>query len=607
MPAMPSPTKEATWKERYSAPSIFDSAVAREAPERGLIVSNRSGKAQLYAWDVPKGALRQLTDRPEGLFFGTLSPDGRWVYHVDDQRGNEIGHVVRLPFTGGAVEDVTPAMAPYAPSSVSLSQAGNALGLVIADAAGYHCFLLGLAGNGAIGEARLLWESRHPADAFILSYDGDCAVVASTERSHRPQFSLLALDTDNGTVLGELWDGPGSSIQPSGGFAPLAGDRRLLATTNRSGAERPVIWDTRTGERIDLDLAGLDGDVAPRGWSHDGRRLLLCQTAQAVQQLYTYDLQTGALQRLRHPAGTFGATYYMADGEIFAQWQDATHPNRLIALDGQTGAQTRVVLAAGSVPSGHPWRSITFPSTDGQMIQGWLGVPAGAGPFPTILETHGGPTSVTMEVFSPGSQAWLDHGYAFLTINYRGSTTFGRDFERQIWGDLGHWEVEDMVAACGWLVAQGIAQPDKVFLTGYSYGGYLTLQALGTKPDLWAGGMAGVAIADWTVQHADTSPVLRGYQEAFLGGTPQENPAQYAASSPITYAEQVRVPVLIIQGRNDTRTPARPIEIYEARLKGLGKPIEVHWFDAGHLGSRADVALSIAHQELMLRFADRLR
>jgi dipeptidyl aminopeptidase/acylaminoacyl peptidase len=69
----------------------------------------------------------------------------------------------------------------------------------------------------------------------------------------------------------------------------------------------------------------------------------------------------------------------------------------------------------------------------------------------------------------------------------------------------------------------------------------------------------------------------------------------------------VRVPVLIIQGRNDTRTPARPVELYEARMKALGKPIEVHWFNAGHGGSRADTALSIAHQELKLRFAERLR
>ena len=194
--------------------------------------------------------------------------------------------------------------------------------------------------------------------------------------------------------------------------------------------------------------------------------------------------------------------------------------------------------------------------------------------------------------------------FAFLTINYRGSTTFGREFQEKIWGHPGHWEVQDMAAARDWLVQGGLAHPDQILLTGWSYGGYLTLWGLGQRPDLWAGGMAGVAVADWRAMYEDSAETLRGYQVALFGGAPQEKPEQYAASSPITYAENVRAPVLIIQGRNDTRTPARPVEMYEQRLKALGKSVEVHWFDAGHMG--AGVEQDIQHQELMLRFAYRV-
>jgi dipeptidyl aminopeptidase/acylaminoacyl peptidase len=132
------------------------------------------------------------------------------------------------------------------------------------------------------------------------------------------------------------------------------------------------------------------------------------------------------------------------------------------------------------------------------------------------------------------------------------------------------------------------------------------LQALGKRPDLWAGGMAGIAIADWALQFEDSADMLKGVMVAFFGGTPEEKPDQYAASSPITYVENVSAPVLIIQGRNDTRTPARPVEVYEQKMRALGKPIEVHWYEAGHLGSFAQVELSIQHQELMLRFAYRV-
>ena len=98
--------------------------------------------------------------------------------------------------------------------------------------------------------------------------------------------------------------------------------------------------------------------------------------------------------------------------------------------------------------------------------------------------------------FDASSQAWHDHGFAFLTVNYRGSTGFGREFQEQINGDVGHWELEDMLAARRWLIEQGIAHPDRILLEGGSYGGFLTVWALSQAPDLWAGGVAPVAIVD---------------------------------------------------------------------------------------------------------------
>ena len=163
-----------------------------------------------------------------------------------------------------------------------------------------------------------------------------------------------------------------------------------------------------------------------------------------------------------------------------------------------------------------------------------------------------------------------------------------------------------MAAARDWLVQEGIANPDQIFLTGWSYGGYLTLLGLGKRPELWAGGMAGIAVADWAVMYEDSADTLKGYEVALFGGTPQEKPKQYAASSPITYAENVRAPVLIIQGRNDTRTPARPVEMYERKMKSLGKSIEVRWFETGHAGSFAQVEQAIQNQEAMLHFAYRV-
>jgi dipeptidyl aminopeptidase/acylaminoacyl peptidase len=338
------------------------------------------------------------------------------------------------------------------------------------------------------------------------------------------------------------------------------------------------IWNPHTGERLDLSLKELEGDIFPCDWSPDGKRILLKQFSRAVPQLYVFDLEQEALLKLEHPPyGDISDACFGPAGVIYAVCEDSTHPAQVMALGDTTGGQLRVLLATAKPPLSSPLLSVTFPSSDGQLIQAWLGVPEGERPFPTILHTHGGPDTVATGGYWDGAQAMLDHGFAFLSVNYRGSVSFGRAFQEQIWGDVGHWEVEDMIAARDFLVDQGIAHPRQIFLEGMSYGGYLTLLALGKYPDLWAGGMAGVAMADCVLNWEDEAETLKAYDVTLFKGTPAEQPELYRRASPITYAEQVQAPILIIQGRNDTRCPPRQIEVYETKMKALRKDIEVHW------------------------------
>lgn len=604
----PDAGEEAPWRQRFRAPAIWWTQIAQGAPTRGLAASNRSGVYQLYAWQVPTGELTQITHKPGGALEGLLSPDGRYIIYLDDRAGDEIGHYVRVLFEGGPPEDITPDLPPYSSWSVSASPASNVIGLTAADAEGFHVYSIDLGPEGAMGAPRLLYHSQTLTFGPYLSHGGEIAVVASSERTGLQRYSLIALEGDTGERVSELWDGRESSVTAIA-FSPLRGDTRLLGTTDRTGVRRPLIWNARTGERTDVTLDEMEGEIIPLDWSADGERILMCQFLRAVQRLYTYDLARAELRALDHPGGTFeldGATYWGPDGAIWAHWQDSTHPSQLVALNTGTGRRERVVLAEGKVPPSRPWRSVSFRSADGEQIQGWLSRPAGAGPFPTILHTHGGPAFVTTESYSPASQFWLDQGFAYLTINFRGSTTFGKAFQEQVWGNPGQWELEDMAAAREWLLGQGIARPDQILLTGGSYGGFLTLLALGKQPELWAGGMAVRAIADWATMYEDSADTLRAFDVTLFGGTPGEKPEAYAASSPITYAERVAAPVLIIQGRNDTRTPPRQVEQYEARMRALGKPIEVHWFSTGHSGSYAQVDQAIEDHEMMLQFARRV-
>lgn len=594
----------APWKVRYKAPAILFSRFAPLAPVRGVVATDQSGTIQWYGWNLLTGQLHEVTNTPGGhTNFLYISPDGNWFYYLKDQQGNEIGHYVRVPFEGGEPEDITPDIPEYSSDGFAFSRDGSQLGYQIADKNGFQIFIVETFPDGKVGKRKKIFESQHLCSSPFFSADGQTVFVMSSDRTAKNQFSIMAFDVASGKQLAELWDGGENTLEIMAS-CPIVGDHRILATTTKSGIETLLIWNPRTGERIDLDMQEISGSMRAFDWSADGVNILFRTFVQASQQLYVYDLSLRQTRKLEYPSGTNISPYFSPDSkEVFSHWQDATHPPRLISLSMETGKQTRVILAAGEVPQGKAWKNITFISSDGQVIQGWLALPNGSGPFPTILETHGGPTSVEGNAFSPSSQAWLDHGFAYLSINYRGSTTFGREFEQKIWGDLGQWELEDMVAARNYLVDNGIAKADSILLTGWSYGGYLTLLGLGRRPDLWAGGMAGIAIADWSVQYEDSAETLRGYQRALFLGDPDEKPEQYRRSSPITYAENVRAPVLIIQGRNDTRTPARPIEMYEKKMKDLGKTIEVLWFDSGHAGSSGSKEQSIEFQEVMMKFA----
>jgi len=608
--------QDAPWKQRFRAPAILWTQLATANKTRGIVASTRSGTAQIYAWDVPTGWLRQLTQHEGGLISAYLDAAGRYIYYHDDTQGNEMGHFVRVPFEGGAPEDTTPDLSPYAFFGMQGSRDNNLLAIIAFNQEGFMLYCMDIGPDGTLSPPRKVHQEPSMIRAAFfspsfVSANGALIALGSSKRSGSLDFSLLVVDAHTGQPIGELFEEK-QSFEPLA-FSPLATDERILASSNETGYKRPFLWHPRTAERTQLALSALEGDVEPLDWSEDGQQIVLCQSWQAVQNLYLYDLESAALKPLHVPGGSLGyhdalgrKAYFGPGDEVFAEWTDATHPSQVIALSRTTGVHTRTVLPSGEVPAGHPWRSVRFPSSDNQMVQGWLAVPDGHGPFPAIIEMHGGMATLQRERFVPASQAWLDAGFAFLSVNFRGSSTFGRAFERKVWDDLGHWELEDVVAGRTFLIEQGIATASQVFLTGASFGGYLTLLGIGKYPELWAGGMAEAPVLGLETLYETAGGAMRSVQMSFLGGTPEEQPERYRASSALTYVEQVRAPVLIVSGRNDYRSPAGPIELYEQKLKEQGKAIEVVWFEAGHISSTLQTELGIAYQEHELRFAARV-
>jgi dipeptidyl aminopeptidase/acylaminoacyl peptidase len=197
----------------------------------------------------------------------------------------------------------------------------------------------------------------------------------------------------------------------------------------------------------------------------------------------------------------------------------------------------------------------------------------------------------------------VDAGFAVVHVNYRGSSGYGSVWRDAIEGRPGLTELEDVAAVHDWALRSGLADPQRCVVAGGSWGGYLTLLALGTQPQRWAAGIAAVPVADYVSAYADEMEPLRAYDRALFGGTPDELPEVYRKSSPITYVEQVRAPVLVLAGENDPRCPIRQIDNYLGLLAERGSSYEVYRYEAGH-GSLV-VAETLRQTAVEVHFAQR--
>jgi len=169
-----------------------------------------------------------------------------------------------------------------------------------------------------------------------------------------------------------------------------------------------------------------------------------------------------------------------------------------------------------------------------------------------------------------------------VQVNYRGSTGYGSAWRDAIEGRPGLTELEDIAAVHDWAVESGLADPAKCVINGASWGGYLTLLALGVQPKRWAAGVAGVPVADYVAAYEDEMEPLRAFDRALFGGSPEELPDLYRECSPLTYVDDVTAPVIVLAGENDPRCPIRQIDNYLDRLAERNAPYEVYRYEAGH-------------------------
>jgi acetyl esterase/lipase len=562
---------EERWKARFRAARVSLPGWALDAPHRSTYRSNATGTWEIYAWDRTTGERRQVTDRPNGTWSGGVDPTGEWLWWFSDTDGDEFGVWQRQPFGGGADEPAVPGLEPSYPSGLAVGSSG----LAIVGRTGEHGTTLHLYRPSPLNNTpEILYEHAEDAHVAGMSRDESLIAIGHSEHGDSRHMALRVVRPD-GSIVADLWDGPGKGVYGAG-FSPVAGDSRLLVNHERRGREELLIWDPVAGTEREIVL-DLPGEVGA-DWYPDASALLISHSHEARDEIYRYDLASGALERIDTPRGVIGGATARPDGSVEFAWTSAAEPPVIRSTSGAVVLTPPGPPPPSSVPVTDVW-------VDGPAgrIHALVSTPReGTGPFPTVFDVHGGPTAQDTDAFSPAVAAWVDHGFAVVQVNYRGSTGYGSQWRDALEGRVGLTELEDVKAVRDWAVGSGLADPSKMVLTGGSWGGYLTLLGLGTQPEDWTVGVAAVPVADYVAAYEDEMEGLQAFDRSLFGGSPAEVPERYRESSPLTYVDRVSAPVLVLAGENDPRCPIRQIDNYLGRLAELNRPHEVYRYDAGH-------------------------
>ena len=587
--------EEQAWALRFCRPTIEQLGWAPLAPDHLAAVTTEDGSWQAWAWDLETGGRRKVSDRGVGAEEAHILPDGTGVVWWHDEDGSEHGRWIVSPFDGGG--DPRPLLNGVPDGwTMGISLAGSTVAVGIATEEDYGAWVA-RDGEGA----RVLYRSPHPAGIGSewpqggggLSFDASLLCLRHSEHGDIEHQALRVLDAETGDVAGDQMDR--DMRLEAVAWSPSAS--RLLFTQERSGIERPGVWDLDLGTRTDLALERLEGPVTPVAWTLEGSRILAHHDpGGGRQRLVTLDPGSEAIEELVDVKGTIYEAAFRPDGELWFRSDSSVDPPSVRDATGRTVVE----LPGEDTPVAARSRAISWTNPSGDTIQGFVTAPDGPGPFPTIASIHGGPAWHQTDLWDPALQAFVDEGFAVLQANYRGSTGRGKAFREVLRGNIGFPETEDIVAGIDHLVTTGLAEPAALFLEGWSWGGYLTTLIAGLHPDRWRAACAGIPVGDYVAAHYECAPALRAWDIATLGGSPMDLPTLYRERNPMTYVDRVRAPMLMIAGEHDSRCPLGQVMVYAHALRARDHEVQVHLYAAGHHATAIEER--IAHTRMTLDF-----
>ncbi len=599
---------------RYSAEQFFDTTSYNIAPSAGLpfspdgnqllIGSDASGVFNVYAQPVAGGAPVPLTTSTDNAVFpATYLPDGRVVV-ASDQGGNELTHVY-VREADGSLRDLTPGDKVKA-SFFGLSPDGKTLWLT-SNARDAKAFDV-LAFDTTSLEGRTVFENSGAFYPAAISRDGRWLALEKPNTSADSDVYLVDLHGDGTPTL--VTSHTGNIAYGVFDFTPDS-TGLVLSTDEHGEFSQAWIHDLASGERTPLLQA--DWDVMFLSWSPSGRYRVSAVNEDASTRITVLDTHSGKpLELSGLPDGDIGPVRFSQDETrvAFTVASD-TSPADIFVADLADGKARRLSTALNPAikESDLVEASIVrYPGQGGLEIPAVLYRPKGASeanPVPAVVLVHGGPGGQSRRGYSAMIQHLVNHGYAVLAANNRGSSGYGKTFFHM--DDKAHGEADlgDIVAGGDWLRAQDWIASDQVAVMGGSYGGFMSAAALAFHPQAFDAGINIFGVTNW-VRTLESIPAWWGAQRNALFdemGDPATDAERHRRISPLFHAGNIIRPLLVVQGANDPRVLQVESDELVAAVRANNVPVDYVLFpDEGHGFLKRENRITA--QEAYLKFLD---
>lgn len=576
-----------------------------------LVSSQASGIFNAVEIDLATGEQKPLTKSASDAVFavGYFPSDGRFLFSRD-KGGNEISHLfVQTP--AGDVTDLIvdstarAQVAGWSPDGTKLYYSSNSRDHAYMDL--YRVNIKPLT-EGSVYSPVLIYRNEKGLDVEAISPDEKYLALTET------------LSTNNGNIyLHDTQSGLQKLITPHEGeviFNPqyFTPDGRFLIylTDENSEFRYLVSYNVLTGERKKLEDA--PWDIAYSYQSRNGKYRVVAVNRDARTELKIYD-RTGSLINIPNlPAGDITGVEFSDDETQLAFYLGtSSRTPDLYHYDFRTQRLTRLTetlskdigpddLVEGTV--------VRFSSYDSLNIPCIYYQPKGIAPGskgPALLFMHGGPGGQSRLTYSAEIQFLVNHGYAVLAVNNRGSSGYGKSFYKADDRKHGDTDLRDCIAARDYLATRPEIDPNKIGIMGGSYGGYLTMAALTFHPEAFKVGVNLFGVTNWLRTLKSIPPWWGSFRQALfleLGDPFTVDSTALYDKSPLFFANRIRRPFIVLQGKNDPRVLQVESDEIVAAARKNGVEVEYVVFpDEGHGFVKNEN--NIKAMEEVLKFLDR--